>query len=87
MLKIPDERAPVFSFVVALLFTIHTMHVESVDWATERKDVMYSLFFLLSWLGYFNFLDKKNLFNSLLINLLQRVLCYVLKATTTFATH
>ncbi len=30
------------------LFGIHTLHVESVAWITERKDVLYSFFFLAS---------------------------------------
>src|SRR6266849_2341861 len=32
------------SFLVAALFAVHPMHVESVAWATERKDVL-SVFF------------------------------------------
>ncbi|MBF0485957.1 MAG: tetratricopeptide repeat protein [Candidatus Omnitrophica bacterium] len=34
------------AFLAALLFAIHPMHVESVAWATERKDVLYSMFYL-----------------------------------------
>ncbi len=30
------------------LFGVHTLHVESVAWISERKDVLYSLFFLVS---------------------------------------
>jgi tetratricopeptide (TPR) repeat protein len=41
------------AFVVALLFGIHPMHVESVSWISERKDVLYLFFFLLAWLSYF----------------------------------
>ncbi len=37
----------------SLLFGIHPMHVESVAWITERKDVLYSLFYLLSLHCYF----------------------------------
>ncbi len=36
------------SFVGGLLFAIHPMRVESVAWATERKDVLFGLFFFLS---------------------------------------
>lgn len=39
----------------ALLFGIHPMHVESVVWVTERKDVLYACFFLLAILGYLNY--------------------------------
>jgi hypothetical protein len=33
--------------VTALFFGIHPMHVESVAWIAERKDVLYALFYLL----------------------------------------
>jgi hypothetical protein len=39
----------------ALLFAIHPMHVESVAWISERKDVLYVFFFvagLIAWLRY-----------------------------------
>ncbi len=39
----------------ALLFGIHPMHVESVTWISERKDVLYLFFFLLAWLSYQNY--------------------------------
>jgi len=32
--------------ITALLFAIHPLHVESVAWAAERKDVLYTFFFL-----------------------------------------
>ncbi|GFO60704.1 O-GlcNAc transferase [Geomonas silvestris] len=43
------------SLVVAALFAWHPLHVESVAWAAERKDVLSGLLFhatLLSWVGY-----------------------------------
>ena len=36
----------------ALFFSIHPLRVESVAWATERRDVLCGLFFLLSLLFY-----------------------------------
>jgi tetratricopeptide (TPR) repeat protein len=32
----------------ALIFGLHPIHVESVAWVTERKDVLYAFFYLLS---------------------------------------
>ena len=38
--------------LVALLFAIHPLHVESVAWVSERKDVLSTFFFLLTLLAY-----------------------------------
>jgi tetratricopeptide (TPR) repeat protein len=45
----------------ALWFGTHPMHVESVAWIAERKDVLYTFFFLLSCIVYLRYiqLDKK----------------------------
>jgi protein O-mannosyl-transferase len=48
---LPGRRI-VAATVVALLFGIHPMHVESVAWVSERKDVLYVLFFLGSLVSY-----------------------------------
>jgi tetratricopeptide (TPR) repeat protein len=40
------------AFIVALFFAIHPMHVESVAWISERKDVLYTFFFLASLIAY-----------------------------------
>lgn len=42
-------------FITALLFGIHPMHVESVAWIAERKDVLYASFFLGSLLFYLKY--------------------------------
>ncbi|MEA2338233.1 MAG: protein O-mannosyl-transferase [Thermoanaerobaculia bacterium] len=44
-------RAPWPSAFIAALFAIHPMHVESVAWASERKDTLSTLFAMLAfWL-------------------------------------
>lgn len=46
-------RLPILSaWGAALLFLLHPLHVESVAWISERKDVLYTLFWLLSWMYY-----------------------------------
>ncbi len=45
----------------ALFFGIHPMHVESVAWISERKDVLYTFFFLLALLSYIRYVKKENL--------------------------
>lgn len=41
----------------SVIFGVHPMHVESVAWVSERKDVLYALFFLLALLQYWSFLE------------------------------
>ena len=38
--------------LVALLFGLHPLHVESVAWASERKDVLSGVFWMLTFSGY-----------------------------------
>ncbi len=57
---LPDQQQVISlaSFFVALAFAVHPLHVESVAWAVERKDVLYTFFFLLSWWAYLQYLEK-----------------------------
>ena len=41
-------KRPVAAAVAALLFGVHSMHVETVAWAAGRKDIIYGLFYVLS---------------------------------------
>lgn len=46
------------AFIVAVLFGIHPMHVESVAWLAERKDVLYTPFFIAAMISYIYYLQK-----------------------------
>jgi len=44
--------SPGKSFAVAALFAVHPLHVESVAWVSERKDVLSTFWLLLTLLAY-----------------------------------
>ena len=46
------------ALAAAALFALHPLRVESVAWVTERKDLLYSLFYLLSMNCYLRYLDE-----------------------------
>lgn len=58
----PDEVK--IAFFTACVFAVHPMHVESVAWISERKDMLYTLFFLLGLEQYQRYFveTKKNRF-------------------------
>lgn len=47
--------------ITALLFAIHPMHVESVVWVSERKDVLYVFFFIAGLIAYMRYLDTRKI--------------------------
>jgi Flp pilus assembly protein TadD len=53
------SKNTVIAFVTAIFFGIHPMHVESVAWTSERKDVLYSLFFLAGLISYTKYVDSE----------------------------
>jgi len=48
------------SAFVAALFAIHPLHVESVAWVSERKDVLSTLFWLLTMAAYVRYVRRRN---------------------------
>lgn len=50
-----SPKNSVVSLVTAAFFAIHPMHIESVAWVSELKDVLYSFFFLLGLIQYCRF--------------------------------
>ncbi len=45
--------------ITSLLFGISAIHVESVAWLSERKDVLYSLFFIASLIAYIYYTQRE----------------------------
>ncbi len=48
------------ALITAMLFGIHPMHVESVAWISERKDVLYTFFFFTSLIAYTRYIDNRS---------------------------
>lgn len=46
------------SAFIATIFAIHPIHVESVAWITERKDVLSAFFFILTLIFYVRYTEK-----------------------------
>jgi Flp pilus assembly protein TadD len=55
---------------VAALFALHPLHVESVAWVAERKDVLSTLFWILTTWAYFWYTGQPRLGRYLLVLLL-----------------
>lgn len=54
-------RRWIMATITAGLFAIHPMHIESVAWIAERKDVLYTMFLLFGLIVYLRYLESKKL--------------------------
>ncbi len=58
---VPDElRIWIIAGATGLLFGLHPLHVESVAWIAERKDLLCAMFFLLSIIMYLKYVHAKD---------------------------
>jgi hypothetical protein len=57
------------SAVVAALFALHPLHVESVAWVAERKDVLSTLFWMLTLAAYLAYVRRPRVGRYLLVML------------------
>ena len=55
------------SAFVAALFALHPLHVESVAWVAERKDVLSTFFWMLTLCAYSSYAERRSLRRYLLV--------------------
>ena len=60
-------KAPWKSAFVAALFALHPLHVESVAWVAERKDVLSTFFWMLTMVAYIHYVEHPRLKNYLAV--------------------
>jgi tetratricopeptide (TPR) repeat protein len=58
---------PWLAFVTAMLFAVHPLHAESVAWVSERKDVLYSFFFLAGLHMYIRYSQNRKITDYLIV--------------------
>jgi protein O-mannosyl-transferase len=56
------------SALVAALFALHPLHVESVAWIAERKDVLSGFFWLCTMLAYYRYCSRRTVVNYALLS-------------------
>ena len=57
------------SAFVAAVFAVHPLHVESVAWVSERKDVLSAFFFFLALYAYIRYAEKPDIGRYLIVAL------------------
>ena len=55
------------SAFVAAVFALHPFHVESVAWAAQRKDLLSTLFWILTMAAYFRYAKKTSIKNYMIV--------------------
>jgi protein O-mannosyl-transferase len=53
------DKVEEVALITAAFFGLHPLHVESVAWVAERKDVLYTAFFLGSLICYFKYIRQE----------------------------
>jgi tetratricopeptide (TPR) repeat protein len=66
--KITGARWP--SAFVAFVFGVHPLHVESVAWIAERKDVLSALFWMLTLWAYVRYVEQRSVQRYVVVALL-----------------
>ncbi|MBM3436850.1 MAG: tetratricopeptide repeat protein [Bacteroidetes bacterium] len=74
------KQNTVIPLIAAFLFGISTMNIESVTWISERKNLLYSMFFLASLMAYLKYIetDRKWIY---LVSLFLFLLSIISKST------
>lgn len=63
----------IYSFIISLIFILHPIHTETVIWIKNRTEILFLIFFILSFLSY-----KKNL----ILSVAMFALCALSKETS-----
>jgi tetratricopeptide (TPR) repeat protein len=58
------------SAFVAFVFALHPLHIESVAWVAERKDVLSALFWILTFWAYLKYTEQRSVPRYLLVVLM-----------------
>ncbi len=66
--------------LLSLLFGIHPFHVESVAWISERKDVLYTLFFIAGLITWSRYLEDRSQTRHYFVTLILFILALLSKS-------